>query len=117
MQWRGSNTETTQEKELADFVSVVLADAEEVWTDIFKQENKFYENPKLVLYTESVESACGVGGSSVGPFYCPSFKDYSRWRYLQCSFRFLTSLIFICNDISMSPLDLSESGHMPFLEL
>ena len=63
--------ETVEEREMADFVSVVLADTEEVWTDIFKDLGYDYKEPKLVLYTDSVQSACGVAGSSVGPFYCP----------------------------------------------
>ncbi|MBT2292736.1 neutral zinc metallopeptidase [Paenibacillus albidus] len=64
-----SYTETAEEKELAEFVSVVLADTEEVWSELFARQNKTYENPTLVLYTDSVQSACGVAGSAVGPFY------------------------------------------------
>lgn len=75
-------TETAEEKELSQFVSVVLADTEDVWTDIFKQEGLTYEKPKLVLYTGSVQSACGTAGSSVGPFYCPG----DRKLYIDLSF-------------------------------
>lgn len=63
--------ETLEEREMADFVSVVLADTEEVWTDLFNDLGYDYKEPKLVLYTDSVQSACGFAGSSVGPFYCP----------------------------------------------
>lgn len=77
-----SYTETAEEKELAEFVSVVLADTEDVWTEVFKKEGKTYENPTLVLYTESVQSACGTAGSSVGPFYCPG----DRKLYIDLSF-------------------------------
>ena len=63
--------ETAEEREIADFVSVVLADTEEVWTDVFDEMGYKYTEPTLVLYTDSVQSACGVAGSSVGPFYCP----------------------------------------------
>lgn len=62
---------TPQEEELADFVSVVLADTEEVWAERFDEQNETYVNPKLVLYSGSIESACGVSGASTGPFYCP----------------------------------------------
>lgn len=75
-------TETAEEKELSQFVSVVLADTEDVWTDMFKQEGLTYEKPKLVLYTGSVQSACGTAGSSVGPFYCPG----DRKLYIDLSF-------------------------------
>lgn len=75
-------TETAEEKELSQFVSVVLADTEDVWTEIFKQEGLTYEKPKLVLYTGSVQSACGTAGSSVGPFYCPG----DRKLYIDLSF-------------------------------
>lgn len=68
---------TEQEEELADFVSVVLADTEEVWTEVFAEEGMEYEEPTLVLFTDSVESACGTAGASVGPFYCPA--DYKLY--------------------------------------
>ncbi|MFA6234531.1 MAG: neutral zinc metallopeptidase [Bacteroidota bacterium] len=63
--------QTAEEKELASFVSVVLAETEDVWTRLFSEQGAEYSFPKLVLFTESVESACGVAGSSTGPFYCP----------------------------------------------
>ena len=68
---------TEQEEELAEFVSVVLADTEEIWTEIFAEEGMQYEKPTLVLFTDSVQSACGTAGASVGPFYCPA--DYKLY--------------------------------------
>ena len=65
---------TQEEEELAAFVSVVLADTERVWTKIFAEEGLEYYEPTLVLFTGSVESACGVAGSSTGPFYCSGDK-------------------------------------------
>lgn len=62
--------ETAEEAELADFVSVVLADTETVWTEIFKEEGYTYKPPTLVMFTNSVQSACGMAGSATGPFYC-----------------------------------------------
>jgi predicted metalloprotease len=55
----------------ADFVSVVLADTEDTWGAIFREKGRSYEAPKLVLFTDAVESACGMAGSATGPFYCP----------------------------------------------
>lgn len=59
------------EAELAEFVSVVLKDTEDVWHDLFSQSGKTYREPKLVLFSGSVESACGYSASATGPFYCP----------------------------------------------
>jgi len=60
-----------QEARLADFVSVILADTEETWGDIFKSKGWRYEEPKLVLFSGSVRSACGLAQAAMGPFYCP----------------------------------------------
>ncbi|MFI2857271.1 neutral zinc metallopeptidase [Paenibacillus sp. JSM ZJ436] len=78
----GAYTETAEEQELAQFVSVVLADTEEVWQKVFRKEGMEYEEPTLVLYTGSVQSACGTAGASVGPFYCPG----DRKLYIDLSF-------------------------------
>jgi uncharacterized protein len=58
--------------EQADFVSVVLADTEDVWQDIFRANGQTYREPGLVLFDNAVRSACGIAGSAVGPFYCPA---------------------------------------------
>jgi len=60
-----------EENELKEFVSVVLADTEDVWNTLLPQLGRPYEEPNLVLFSGSVRSACGFAGSSVGPFYCP----------------------------------------------
>lgn len=72
----GNYTPSAEEEEIADFVKVVLADTEDVWADVFEKEGKTYVEPTLVLYTDSVTSACGTATSAVGPFYCPGIKNY-----------------------------------------
>ena len=59
------------EQEMADFVSVVLADTEDTWHEIFRQAGQRYREPTLVLFTGRVASACGMASAAVGPFYCP----------------------------------------------
>jgi predicted metalloprotease len=56
---------------LREFVSVVLADTEDTWRELFPRMRREYRDPKLVLFSGSVQSACGMAGAAVGPFYCP----------------------------------------------
>src|SRR5690554_27739 len=64
---------TAKEIETGEFVATVLADTEDVWHKIFKENNLGeYIEPKVVLFTEQVNTACGAATSSVGPFYCPA---------------------------------------------
>jgi predicted metalloprotease len=60
-----------QRSELERFVAVVLADTEDVWHEQFRKRGLSYREPKLAIFTGRVESACGLAGSAVGPFYCP----------------------------------------------
>ncbi|MEC0240581.1 zinc metallopeptidase [Paenibacillus dokdonensis] len=100
--------ETAEEKDLSQFVSVVLADTEDVWTGIFKQKGLVYENPTLVLYTDRVQSACGTTGSSVGPFYCPGdhklYIDLSFYDELRQKFQ-------APGDFAMAYVVAHEVGH------
>ena len=73
---------TPEEQELADFVSVVLADTEDTWKALFPQLGRAYKEPTLVLFTSRVNSACGLASSAVGPFYCPGDQKL----YLDLSF-------------------------------
>ena len=57
--------------QMAKFVSVVLADTEDVWTKVFAQRGTRYVQPHLVLFRGSTPTACGSGQSAMGPFYCP----------------------------------------------
>lgn len=61
-----------EDQELVDFVSVVLANTEDTWATLFQQMGQQYEKPKLVLFRNSVASACGFAQSAMGPFYCPA---------------------------------------------
>ena len=74
----------------AQFISVVLADTEETWRDIFQQAGRGYEPPVLVLFEGATQSGCGVGRSEVGPFYCPAdqrvYLDLSFFRDLDQRF-------------------------------
>ena len=75
---------TAQENELAQFVSVVLGDTEDVWNLLFRQAGKRYREPKLVLFSNAVQSACGYAGAATGPFYCPGDeKVYIDLAFLQ----------------------------------
>lgn len=58
--------------ESSRFVSVVLADTEDTWRDLFEQRGGAYQEPKLVLFSGAVQSACGFARAAVGPFYCPA---------------------------------------------
>ena len=62
---------TAAEDEMASFVKVVLAETEDVWGTIFKNAGQTYPQPKLVLFSDRVRSACGSASSATGPFYCP----------------------------------------------
>jgi len=64
--------QSAEEKELAQFVSVVLADTEEAWHGLFEAQGQRYREPKLVLFRGAVNSACGMGQAAMGPFYCPA---------------------------------------------
>lgn len=68
--------------ETAQFVSVVLRDTEVTWGQIFAQRGQRYPAPQLVLFRDSVSSACGMQTSATGPFYCPA--DYKA--YIDLSF-------------------------------
>jgi predicted metalloprotease len=76
---------------MSQFVSVVLADTEKTWHDVFRRYGKSYEEPKLVLFTGAVESACGFAQAAVGPFYCPQdhkvYIDLSFYEDLKTRFQ------------------------------
>ncbi|MEN8179667.1 MAG: neutral zinc metallopeptidase [Pseudomonadota bacterium] len=64
--------QSAEEQELVKFVSVVLADTEETWRQLFQARGGTYKEPRLVLFRGAVKSACGLGQAAMGPFYCPA---------------------------------------------
>ncbi len=84
-------TETTPEEErLVDFVSFVLDDAQSVWAQVLPQHGVQYRPARLVLFRDAIRSACGLGESATGPFYCPGdekvYIDLGFYQELQRRF-------------------------------
>ena len=81
---------TPEEKETGAFVSTVFADTEDIWAKIFQENNLEYRQPKMVLFTEAVETACGSATAASGPFYCPGdekvYMDLAFFNELQTRF-------------------------------
>ena len=77
----GANDEEKQ------FVAAVLGDTEDTWSALFQRRGRTYRPPKLVLFTDRVQSACGIAGSATGPFYCPAdqkvYIDLAFFRQLR----------------------------------
>ena len=86
----GSLASSPEEEAMVNFVSVVLAGTEDVWTEIFRQSNLTYRKPTLVLYRDQVQSACGFATAASGPFYCPGdekvYIDLDFFDALQTSY-------------------------------
>lgn len=105
---QGPYQETQQEQEMREFVSVVLADTEDVWDELFKKNGMTYEHPQLVLFTDAVQSACGSASSAVGPFYCPGdqkiYIDLSFFNQLKERFK-------APGDFAMAYVVAHEVGH------
>jgi len=86
-----SSTELSAEEErLGDYVSIILASTEDVWSRVFQQNGMTYRDPKLVLFSEAVRSECGGASASSGPFYCPAdetvYMDLSFFETLRTRF-------------------------------
>jgi hypothetical protein len=77
--------------QLRDFVATVLADTEDTWHELFREMDREYREPRLVLFNSAVQSACGIAGSATGPFYCPQdqkvYLDLDFFRALRDRFR------------------------------
>ncbi len=81
-QAEGGREFTEEEQALATFSKQILAGTEDVWTEEFKKLGRTYEPPKMVLYTGSVQTGCGNGSASMGPFYCSA----DQCLYIDLSF-------------------------------
>lgn len=79
-----------EEKRRAEFPKTVFADTEDIWAKIFEENNMQYKNPGMVLFTGSVETACGGASSASGPFYCPGdqkvYMDLDFFQELETKF-------------------------------
>lgn len=99
---------SAEEQQLAEFVSVVLADTEQTWQTIFSDSGNRYEEPTLVLFSQRVASACGTASAAVGPFYCPA----DRKVYLDLSFfRDLDRQLGAPGDFAQAYVVAHEVGH------
>ncbi|OTN75693.1 hypothetical protein A5886_000769 [Enterococcus sp. 8G7_MSG3316] len=95
----------TEEKE---FSAVVFGHLEDYWQDVFQERQEAYQDPTLVLFTDSVQSACGYATSQVGPFYCPADEHV----YLDLSFaNELASKYGASGDFAMAYVIAHEVGH------
>jgi len=79
---RSVNAGNPADDQTKDFIATVLGYTEDTWSDIFERNGRTYREPKLVLFTGAVSSACGFGQAAMGPFYCPSDEKV----YLDTSF-------------------------------
>jgi predicted metalloprotease len=96
------------EAELSQFASVVLKDTEDVWHELFSQSGNTYTEPVLVIFSGSVESACGYSSSATGPFYCPGDNKL----YIDLSFlEDLQQQLGAQGDFAMAYIIAHEVGH------
>jgi predicted metalloprotease len=109
-----SNSNTTEQEttaaddELTQFVSVVLKDTEDVWNTLFSQSGKTYREPKLVIYSQAAQSACGYSSAATGPFYCPGDeKVYIDLDFLEQ----LQQQLGAPGDFAMAYIISHEIGH------
>jgi len=103
-----SAQEQAADNERAKFVKVVLAYTEDVWGELFAQQGEQYQQPTLVLFRGSVQSACGFASSASGPFYCPTdqevYIDLSFYEELEDRFQ-------APGDFAMAYVIAHEVGH------
>jgi uncharacterized protein len=99
---------TAHEQELAEFVSVTLADTEDVWHKLFENSGLTYREPTLVLFSGGAESACGFAQSATGPFYCPGDERV----YIDLNFlEELQQKLGAKGDFAMAYIVAHEVGH------
>ncbi|MEE4135716.1 MAG: neutral zinc metallopeptidase [Desulforhopalus sp.] len=104
----GQYLPSAEEQQLAEFVSVVLADTEDTWQDIFAAAGGAYREPTLVLFSGAVESACGFAQAAMGPFYCPADQKV----YIDLSFyQDLKNKMHSPGDFAQAYVIAHEVGH------
>jgi hypothetical protein len=97
-----------EDDQLKDFVSVILADTEDTWTDLFRKAGRTYRVPTLVLFSGAVQSACGMAQAAMGPFYCPGDQKL----YIDLSFyRDLRDRLGASGDFAQAYVIAHEVGH------
>lgn len=96
-----------EDEKVKEFVSVILADTEDAWSEIFTQLGSRYEKPNLVLFANQVSSACGFANAAVGPFYCPGDNKL----YLDMSFFDELSRMGASGDFAAAYVIAHEVGH------
>lgn len=102
------NNLSPADKEMADFVSVTLANTEDTWRTQFQQIGPTYEEPRLVLFSNRVQSACGFAQAAMGPFYCPGDKKV----YIDLSFyQELKTTLGSPGDFAQAYVIAHEVGH------
>lgn len=99
---------SAHDKDMGDFISVILADTEDVWNKLFKSMGKTYREPKLVLFRGGVKSACGFAEDVTGPFYCPADeKVYIDIEFLEK----LQNKLGATGDFAVAYIIAHEVGH------
>ncbi len=94
--------------EMGKFASKVLSTTERTWTRVFKENGRQYEEPRMVLFSGFVQSACGAAQSAMGPFYCPRDKKI----YIDLSFfRDMSSRLGASGDFAHAYVIAHEVGH------
>jgi predicted metalloprotease len=107
-QTQSSVTRSPEEEKLASFSRVVLADTEDVWGEIFKENGETYSLPKLVLFTQQTQSGCGFSSAATGPFYCPEDEKV----YIDLSFfNELNTRFHAPGEFAMAYVIAHEVGH------
>jgi len=104
----GPGPDGAGQDEGAQFVAAILGDTEDTWSQIFQANGRQYEEPRLVLFTDVVRSACGTAQSAMGPFYCPA----DRKVYIDLGFyRDLEQRFGAAGDFAQAYVIAHEVGH------
>ena len=104
----GEVQSSPEEERTVAFVKTVLADTEDIWNEEFARMGRTYEEPKLIIFRDTVQSGCGFAGAQMGPFYCPA----DRTVYIDLSFfRELHEKFGAPGDFAQAYVIAHEVGH------